>query len=485
MMSKFWGRFALVVMALGLLAGPISAAQVPAAPLAADNNAFDRWIAKKDPAYGWTLNSTIHGDGYTGYVLKMTSQSWRSAAEVDHPVWTHWVIITVPDHLVSARTAFLYIDGGSINEPAPTKVSDRNIQIVKDTGTIAVELRGVPNEPLHFSDNPSRARTEDDLIAYAMTRQVATGDDDWMVRFAMTKAGVMAMNATQEFMKSEAGGHKTVEKFVVSGGSKRGWTAWMVALMDKRVSGVIPIVIDMLNNEAMVKHHYEVLGFFSPALGDYVNHNIFPHLVGTPELRRIQSIEDPFSYRNRPRMRQVPKYILNAAGDQYFLPDNSQFYYKDLPGSKAMRYVPNAKHDMAGTDVGESIIAYYQMILAGKQVPRYSWVKQPDGTLVVTPRDKPVDAFLWQATNPTARDFRVDTIGKAYTSSHLKAEPNGTYIGQVARPTAGYTAYFVELDYDIGAAYPLKVTTEVAISPDVTNFHWENAAAQYPVKTPR
>ena len=173
------------------------------------------------------------------------------------------------------------------------------------------------------------------------------------------------------------------------------------------------------------------------------------------------------------------------AGDQYFLPDNSQFYYKDLQGSKALRYVPNAKHDMAGTDVGDSMVAYYQLILANKPAPRYSWVKRSDGTLVVTPRDKPMAANLWQATNPNARDFRVDVIGRAYTSTPLSPQADGTYIGQVAKPAKGYTAFFVELIYDTGGKYPLKVTSEVSVVPDVTNFKWENAKAQYPFKTPK
>ncbi len=484
-MTRFWTRFAVLAGLLTLFVAPLSTAQVPQAPLAEANNAFDKWMAKKDPAYGWYLHNTIKGQGYTGYVLAMTSQTWRTAAEVDHPLWTHWVIVTVPDNLVPGRKAFVYIDGGSITEAAPTKVSDRNIKIATDTHTIAVEVRGVPNEPLKFTDNPTRGRSEDDLIAYAMTRQVATGDEDWMVRFAMTKAATSGMDAATEFLASTAGGQHKVDQWVVSGGSKRGWTAWMVAIFDKRVIGVMPIVIDMLNNEAMVHHHYEVLGFFSAALGDYVNHNIFPHLMGTPELRHVQSIEDPFSYRERASMRRVPKYILNAAGDQYFLPDNSQFYYKDLPGSKAMRYVPNAKHDMAGTDVGDSMVAYYQLILAGKPAPRYSWVKRSDGTLVVTPRDKPVSANLWQATNPNARDFRVDIIGRAYTSTPLTPQADGTYIGQVAKPAGGYTAFFVELVYDMGGKYPLKVTSEVSVVPDVTNFKWENAKAQYPFKTPK
>ncbi|MCO5965368.1 PhoPQ-activated protein PqaA family protein, partial [Sinorhizobium meliloti] len=34
--------------------------------------------------------TTIPGDGYTAHVLDMTSQQWRSAREVDKPLWRHW-----------------------------------------------------------------------------------------------------------------------------------------------------------------------------------------------------------------------------------------------------------------------------------------------------------------------------------------------------------------------------------------------------------
>jgi len=41
-------------------------------------------------------------------------------------------------------------------------------------------------------------------------------------------------------------GH-TIENFLVSGASKRGWTAWLVGCVDKRAIAIAPIVMDMLN----------------------------------------------------------------------------------------------------------------------------------------------------------------------------------------------------------------------------------------------
>jgi PhoPQ-activated pathogenicity-related protein len=63
----------------------------------------------------------------------------------------------------------------------------------------------------------------------------------------------------------------------------------------------------------------------------------------------------------------------------------------------------------------------------------------------VTTKDKPKQVNLRQATNPKGRDFRVDTIGKAYTNTPLQEERPGVYVGRVGKPAEGFTAFFVEL----------------------------------------
>jgi PhoPQ-activated pathogenicity-related protein len=247
-----------------------------------------------------------------------------------------------------------------------------------------------------------------------------------------------------------------------------------VAVVDKRVIAIMPAVIDALNSEAITRHHFEAYGFFSTALNDYVNHKLFPDKVGTPEYQHILAIEDPYHYLKRERLK-IPKFMINASGDQFFLPDNSQFYYDRIQGEKHIRYVPNAKHNLAGSDAVESMLAFYEAVLNNRPRPVFSWKKQKDGSLVVTVKDKPKEVNLWQATNPKARDFRVDTIGKAYTSTPLKEQKAGVYVGRVERPAAGFTAFFVELVYDSGGKYPFKFTTEVSVVPDILPFNFKDA----------
>jgi PhoPQ-activated pathogenicity-related protein len=467
-------RRAALLSGACLLASPVLAA---APPTATGPTALDRYVAIRDPVFAWTLVDTLRNPGYVTYVLNLTSQTWRSPAEVKEPVWKHWLTIVVPDNPVPGK-ALLYLDGGSINDAAPAKASERSVMLAVETGGISAELHGVPNQPLHFLDDPSKGRSEDDLIAYSRVRNIETKDDFWLVRLAMVKSGVRALDAIQAFLASDAGGRLKVDQFLVSGGSKRAWTAWLVAAVDPRIVAVMPVVIDALNSEAITRHQFEAYGEFGGALKDYVNHGLFPHAIGTPGYQHVLAIEDPYNYRARPRMK-MPKYEINASGDQFFLPDNSQFYYKDLPEEKRIRYVPNARHNLGESDARDSMVAFYSAILHGIPRPRYSWVKKADGTLVVRPIDKPLSATLWVATNPKARDFRKDVIGNAYQPTPLTPGKDGTYTVRPPNPPTGFSAFFVELAYDVGARHPIKYTSEISVVPDVYPFKWSQAAAKY------
>jgi PhoPQ-activated pathogenicity-related protein len=261
-----------------------------------------------------------------------------------------------------------------------------------------------------------------------------------------------------------------VDPFVVAGGSKRGWTTWTTGAVDRRVVAIIPIVIDMLNIVPSFIHHWEAYGFYAPAVGDYEAMGIMDW-QGTSEYRNLMKLVEPYEYRERYTM---PKFIINATGDQFFLPDSSQFYFQDLPGVKYLRYVPNGDHSLKDTDAWETVVACYHAVLNGAPLPRFTWTVQPDESLRVTAPDRPAAVKLWQATNPNARDFRLETIGRAWTSAELAPESEGVYVGRVPKPDQGWTAFLVELTYaPKGSPAPLKFTTQVQVVPDVFPYKFQ------------
>ncbi|WP_397423532.1 PhoPQ-activated protein PqaA family protein, partial [Phenylobacterium sp.] len=326
-----------------------------------------------------------------------------------------------------------------------------------------------------FADDPLRkARVEDEIIAYLQARYATTQNPDDLLRLPMVKSGTQAMTAVQDFIKADTGGKLNIDGFVVAGGSKRGWTTWLVGAVDKRVVGIVPIVINVLSVNDTAIHHWRALGYFSPALQDYVDAGLIPGQIGKPSLEGVNLIEDPLNYQDRATMK-IPKYVINAVGDEYFPPDNTRYGYSRVAQPKRLRMIPNSKHSTAGTDIMDSITAFHDAILNERAMPDYAWKVRADGAIVVTPKGKPAEVLLWQGTNAKDRDFRVDTIGKAFTSTPLTAQPDGTFVGNVPRPASGYTAYFVELVYPSGGKYPLKFTTEVSVKPDVLPYRWEDA----------
>jgi PhoPQ-activated pathogenicity-related protein len=195
--------------------------------------------------------------------------------------------------------------------------------------------------------------------------------------------------------------------------------------------------------------------------------------MGTERMEELQKLVDPYCYRERLTM---PKFVLNATGDQFFLPDSSQFYYDELPNEKYLRYVPNTDHSLEGSDALESVLAFYLSVLHDQQRPQVNWQFSEDGALRVSTQQSPERVLLWEATNPDARDFRLETIGEAYESTSLRDQGDGTYLAHVKPPESGWKAFFVELTFDIGAAVPLKLTTSVYVIPTSLPFADKNPA---------
>jgi PhoPQ-activated pathogenicity-related protein len=451
--------FALLVTALlPLLGPPVLDAKKP------KQTALDRYVHTPDPAYRYSLGSTIPGNGYTASVLSMTSQTWLTPAEVDRTEWNHWLTVIRPT-TVKHPIALLFVTGGNNDGKPLTTVNPALADIAVTTEAVVAELRMVPNQPLVFADDKT-PRREDQIISYAWDKFLRTGEEKWVPRLPMTKAAVRAMDTITDFCaKAEQGGQK-IEKFMVSGASKRGWTTWATAAVDPRVVAIAPMVIDVLNVETSFNHHFRAYGFWAPAVKDYEDLQLMKWM-GRPQFRALMAIEDPYGYRERFTM---PKYLINSAGDQFFLPDSWQFYFDDLPGEKYLRYVPNTDHSLKNPDVAESLGAFFSQVITSTPRPQFTWAIDKSGTIRVQTKTTPTSVSLWTATNTTARDFRLENIGPAYTSSTLTEQRKGEYVVKATKPPQGWTASFVEMRYPSGTKFPLVFTTGVTITPDTLPF---------------
>ena len=486
MRHAFLPRTVSVLLVLLLAA----AAGHAAAPV---RTALDDYVEKPDSSYGWSLRSTspVYGLDGTGpqigtlYVLNMTSQTWRTAADFaaaspNKELWRHFLHIVVPFN-ADPETCMLIVEGGS-NSSTPDDVSEYGF-LSAVVGCSIAYLQFVPNEPVRFAGESSN-RTEDAIISYTFDKYLdlytgagAHPDPEWPLLLPMTKAAVRAMDAVQEFTQEST--TLEVDRFVVAGASKRGWTTWLTAAADpqRRVVGIVPMVIDVLNMNKQMTHHknaysgyplndaaHYIQGGYSTAVRDYTNMNVFDRL-DTDAGRDLARIVDPFTYRDRLTM---PKLIINSTGDQFFLPDGVKFYFDYLPGVNRIVYVPNTDHglgfDSSNLDALGPLIAFVGTLLPGSEnsIPDFSWSFEDDGSIRLEARTPPTQVRVWQAHNPDHRDFRLQTLGPQWTSTVLTdPEGDGVYVAPPETPVTGWRGFFIELDYE-----GIKLCSGLRVVPD-------------------
>lgn len=419
-----------------------------------ENQILKKFVQICDPYYDYEVlrTATFPSFGISSYVLEMTSGMWRGTVELyNAQPWKHYLTIIEPSIVLHDKALLLITGGTTGSEPDITDQAEMVLPFVNATGTIAVLLKAVPNQPLQFVDD-TRKREEDGIIAYSFDKymdgyKTRETDITWPVLLPMVRSAVRAMDTVQKFVKEDKPGRRyEINKFIVTGASKRGWTTWLTSAVDSRIYSAMPIVIDVLNMPYQIEHHYYSYGKkFSPALIDYVSFGIFDRL-GTPEGDSLWKIVDPINYIDSLTM---PKFILNSTGDQFFLPDSAKFYYNMLkpnstlpngviyPDNAYLYYAPNTDHGLVSSnalDLDENsyraLLAFYLSVINNRERPKFVWWVEEDTTETdINKRSfrirldcitKPKEVLLWQATNKKTRDFRLATIGLGWSSSKLK-----------------------------------------------------------------
>lgn len=420
----------------------------------ASPDALVQYVNKKEEKFKITSQSIIQKTSKNQtWLIEFNSLNWKEK-QVKPSTWRHTMVLYIPQK-IATDTALVFIDGGRLSEN--NSQIDSTLQSLSDQAqSLVAHLRLVPNQGLTFDDDGQK-RFEDDLVALSWKKAIATGDPTWIAHFPMAKSTILAMNIIENFSKK----HKKVDKFVVAGYSKRGWAAWLTAMVDKRVKGVIPVVIDVGNTIASMKAHKKTLGKWSEAIKDYVHHGITEQL-NKPETVQMLKHIDPF---HNIEHLKIPKLILNGANDQFFLPDSSRFYFDQLKGEKYLRYVPNYGHGLYPPDLGASILSFFKSVVTGTPLAKIEWAYQAENKIKISSNRKPSKVLIWQAVNDTSPDFRkMDPKHFAkYESTEVKSLAQTI---TVSFPKKGFKAWFVEMHFEPqDGTPPHKLTTTARVIP--------------------
>lgn len=429
---------------------PLAALVVLAAPGIARAD-LDEYLARPEPAFKWEKKGEETQNGCKVYDISFVSQEWQGAP------WEHRLVLVRPEKLETPRFCTLYNTGGKGGKEEIGMACD----LATKTGACFAIVFGIPNQPLWN-------KSEDALVVYTWLKFIASmkadgkGDETWPLHFPMAKAVIKAMDVVQLLCKQEK--LETIDQFLVCGGSKRGWTSWLVgASKDPRVKAIAPMVIDVLNVKKQALYQKASWGKTSEQVMDYTVSGL-TKMFGTKEGDRLLELEDPYSYRDR---LTLPKLIINGTNDRYWTQDALNLYWDGLKGPKWVLYVPNSGHKLEDRPrVFATLAAFTRFTARGQKLPtpRWSYARRPDGGIKLTVEsDVPLEEARLFVTDAATRDFR-DSKWKFERMSGSGSK----WSDEADRPAAGCRAVFGEAVFAIdGVKFTLSTQIEILDGPDV------------------
>lgn len=389
--------------------------------------ALKNYLAKTDTFFRWKIENRLVSKEGKLYEMSLLSQHWQNSN------WSHRLIVYFPNKAQHPNTVVLVLQ----------HIYNRNAGIASlkyisdSTGTPSAFLYDMPNQPLFDG------KEEDDLQAYTFSQYIKTGDASWPLLFPMVKSVVRAMDAVQGLATKEE--KLTVNKFIVAGHSKRGHASWLAASVDRRIKGIIPIAIDVLNAKAQMPHHLKAFGAYSTPSKDATD---FLGELNKPLGRSLIQMIDPYVYRDQ---LTVPKLIVCATNDEYFPTDALNLYWEGLKGSKSILYLSNAGHVRADSDprVNPTAFAFVRAVATDRTLPSLTWEfrsSKDSVQLLVNTDPEAISAVIWQASSKNL-DFRLSQ----WQNSPMKEVKNGDtkqFVISLEKPHAVNNLFYGEIEFE-------------------------------------
>ena len=383
-----WGR-GRVRLGLAMIAGGLAILGTTGPARAG----LDEYVKKPDAAFAW---SEV-GEGSTPAGKYHRAEAHVAGLEGDHLDPFAVRLRARPGSTIPTRCSCSSRGRITARSPAST-ITSRTSAWPGPAARGSPWLFQVPNQPL------LDGKEEDELIAETFVRYLQSGDEEWPLLFPMVKSAVRAMDAVQAWARESS---KPAARFVVTGGSKRGWTTWLTGAVDDRVVAIAPMVIVMLNLGKQGANQLKVWGQYSEQIHDYVERGLMEK-TQTPSGTKLWKMVDPYTYRGR---LAKPKLLINGTNDRYWTLDALDFYWDGLKGPKYLIELPNAGHglDQNREWAISGLGAFFRHTITGRPMPRISWAfdtgDRGEATLTIRAEPAPKAARLWTAKS-ASRDFR-------------------------------------------------------------------------------
>lgn len=401
---------------------------------------LEKYLAQNGDLEWEILSHQILEEGSSLYHLQFTSQHWQEYT------WTHRLYLIQPERIQEEKPIFLYISGSGSGEME----LNTGRQLAHKLDIPVAILMDVPNQPLFQN------LWEDDLLAYTLEQTLLSGDYTWPLLFPMTKAVLKAMDTLTAFSREYYHQEREDFKFILTGGSKRGWTAWLTAPKDPRVVALIPVSYDNLNLPLQMEHQLEIFGDYSSQIHSYTQRGIQEYLQ-VEEGKKLAASIDPYSYLSDILQ---PKLIIIGTNDEYWPLSALNLYQQELQGETHLLYLPGTAHDASDwSRVLPTMEAFIYSITHGIALPALKGEKEGASYQVVVENNIPArEIRFWRAISPT-RDFRE-------ASWNMEERKKGTVWAQFSIKREGdhYQAFFAEGLFDLlGKEFTLS--TPVTILP--------------------
>lgn len=463
---KIWSWLlilAIVMPASSAIGKEEAQSQSPISCLSDDERPFSEVLAcYREIQASLPLKYVYEGTSFgSGVERRRYTLELQTGIDVEAPSpqqWRHPIDIFIPARPIHRKALIVVNNGVSPPVQLPIDFDDSDLSaLAAKTSTIVVAIGHVPNQPLIF-DNDGIERIEDNAVAQSWVKFMESPEQYQFspLHVPMMGAVLKALDlAEQELQRWQ------ISDFMVTGGSKRAWAAWLATVSDPRISAITPFGLDLLRMPVAMEHILRNYGGQWPlAFTDYVASGAAGRRH-TQQFSQLEAIEDPLGYFERGQMkgRKLQIYVVSAANDEFFVADSSRIFFDNLPSPKALRVAPNIGHGNL-RDIAPETLAHAIRRWQTSSLPMVE-TKLESTKMTMSYSEKPVELAVWRATNPHSRDFRLGCGGVFHRQS--QPVPSGSHVQiTLDTPKAGWEATIVEATFADG----IKITSPAYVLPN-------------------